>query len=456
MLNLPFAAELRKHTGSRPRVRPDECARYAVAGCTPKLVFTPHNAREAARISSVLREEGAAVIIRGSGTGQWRPPPPLSIDAVMDMTRCDGISDYAPADLTVTVGAGTKFADLQSALRAHGQFFPSDPTYAAEGTLGGVLSARRDGALRQRYGALRDNVLGMHVCLSDGSTAFTGARVVKSVAGYDIPKLFVGARGTLGVIADVTLKVAPLPQAESGLVATFTRLESACRAALEVAGSPLFPSATTLHDARAARRVRSLSGGLEAEGWTLVFRLGGTRAAVGRQADGIARICKAASSEAAGGVTIELIPEAQLQHAWADVAELACGAAYSPAIFAGVKVVSRPSHVAAVLQRTPALGPDTECSAHPAAGITFVHARSVPAQAAAKASEEEAAHRLRAFVENCQAEGWTSEFLFAPPQLGRFLWPPVPPRAPIELMRKLKAAFDPSGTFDPGRFLGAI
>ncbi|MBC5806795.1 MAG: hypothetical protein DLM53_05575 [Candidatus Eremiobacter antarcticus] len=451
MLNLPFAADLRKHTGSRPRVRPDECARYSVGGCTPKLVFSPHNAREAARIVSALRQEGAAVIIRGAGTAQWRPPPPVSIDAVLDMTRCDGIVEYAPADLTVTVGAGTKFSDLQSALRAQGQFFPCDPSHAAEGTIGGILSGRRDGALRQRFGALRDNVLGMHVSLSDGSTAFSGARVVKSVAGYDIPKLFVGARGTLGAIADVTLKVAPLPQAEAGLVATFERLEPACQAALDVASSPLFPSATTLHDARSAHRVRSLGGGLhDGHAWMLVLRLGGTRGAIARQADGITRICKAASAAAASGVRIEMVAQAQVQHAWADIAELACGAAYSPATVAGMKVISQPSHVAAVMARALSLGPDTECTAHPAVGLTFVHVRADAHVSTAAPSG------LRAFANACEAHGWSVEFLFAPPQIGEHLLPALPLRAPIALMRKLKAAFDPSGTFDPGRFLGGI
>ena len=190
-LNIPIAEELGRRAGSRPRVRPADCAPYAIAGVVPKLVFSPRTLAEASRTIATLAAEGAAILIRGAGTKQFRPPPPFDVDVVLDASRCCGILEHEPGDLTATVAAGTTYADFQEALRAHGQFFPNDPPFAADTTIGGMLSSGSAGALRERYGAPRDNVLGMRVCLSDGSIAFGGAKVVKSVAGYDVPKLFV-------------------------------------------------------------------------------------------------------------------------------------------------------------------------------------------------------------------------------------------------------------------------
>ena len=260
-LHLPIADELAKRSGSRPKVRPQECEPYAVAGVVPALVFSPRTLAEASKIVSTITSEGASIAIRGAGTKAYRPPHPRVVDVVLDTSRCSGVLDHTPADLTVTVEAGTPFALLQQTLLAHGQFFPADPPFGAQTTIGGMLSAKVAGALRQRYSAPRDSVLGMRVCLSDGSIAFTGSRVVKSVAGYDIPKLFVGAFGTLGIIGEVTLKVAPLPRHERGLAGSFARCEDACEAARRIACSPLFPLATTLHDrsAAAARPGRSSS-----------------------------------------------------------------------------------------------------------------------------------------------------------------------------------------------------
>jgi len=441
-LNLPFSVDLPRHAGSRPRIHPGECAAYSIAGRIPKVAFSPRTADEAAKVIDALRQEGASISVRGAGTKQWRPPAPRSIDAVLDMSRCRGILEHTPADLTVTVAAGTPFADLQSALRAHGQFFPCDPVFAAEATIGGVLASRSGGALRQRYGALRDNVLGMRVCLSDGSTAFTGAKVVKSVAGYDIAKLFVGAFGTLGVIAEATLKISPLPAREALIVAEFNRAEAACDAALQIAVSPLFPLAATLHDARSLRRVRAL-GATDGLRWSLLVRCGGTHTAVQRQLDGVRAICGAGDALSVISLDADRVP-----HAWGDVSELAGGALYPAADYLGLKIGALPSQTPAVIQELAIAFEQPEITAHPTAGLTYAH---IPAAETASGLAS-----LESFLQKCAASDWNAEYLSAPPALQEVLLQPVPSRAPLRLMRRIKAAFDPTGTFDAGRFLAAI
>ncbi len=439
-LNLPIADELAKRSGSRPRVRPQECESFAIAGVVPKLVFSPRTPNEAAKIIATITGEGAAIVIRGAGTKQWRPPHPYDVDVVLDATRCAGILDHAPADLTVTVAAGTTFADLQDALRAHGQFFPSDPPFARTTTVGGMLSSRSAGALRQRYGAPRDSVLGMRVCLSDGSIAFTGSRVVKSVAGYDMPKLFVGASGTLGFIGEVTLKVAPLPREECAVVGSFALAGAACDAAQRIASSPLFPMATTLHDALAARHIRALAA--TAGAWTLVVRCGGSRLALARQVDGVSAILRECGAEA-----IDALDTDRLHFAWSDIAELAAGEIYPGSSHLVFAVASLPSQVPAVLDGISSSIPSAQRTAHPASGVVYAHvaAEAVPAHPFAGA-----------LGDLCERERCSLRVLGAPHALGSFVQAPLSPDAPVALWRRVKASIDPSGTFDPGRFVAGI
>lgn len=442
-LNLPIAEELGKRAGSRPRVRPADCAPYAIAGSVPKLVFSPRTASEASKTIATIAAEGAAIVIRGGGTKQFRPPSPLDVEVVLDATRCTGILEHEPADLTVTVAAGTRFADLQERLRVHGQFFPNDPPFATETTVGGMLSSRSAGALRQRFGGPRDSVLGMRVCLSDGSIAKTGAKVVKSVAGYDIPKLFVGAWGTLGFIGEVTLKVAPLPQDQRGVIATFRSCEAATDAAARLASSSLFPLAITLHDGGAAHRIRALAGSFRDAAWTLAVRCGDTRAAVVRQADEAAKLCASC-----GATQVEMLDLDRLLFAWSDIAELAGGAAYPGAEFLCCKIVGLPSQVPAACATIAQSFPQAQCTAHPASGVVYAH---VPFAQGRLARSD-----VRRLGERCDGEGFSLSFLAAPPQLAAGLHQPQPPGAPVALMRRVKAALDPSGTFDPGRLIAGI
>jgi D-lactate dehydrogenase (cytochrome) len=128
----------------------------------------------------------------------------------------NGITKFAPDDLFVTVGAGTPLAELQAFL-AEKNFQAPLASPWAETTLGGLMATNLNAPLRLRYGALRDQVMATTVALADGRVIRGGRSVVKNVAGYDLPKLFIGSQGTLGLITDVTLKLSPLPRARHTL-----------------------------------------------------------------------------------------------------------------------------------------------------------------------------------------------------------------------------------------------
>jgi glycolate oxidase FAD binding subunit len=137
---------------------------------------------------------------------------------VISTYNLDHIIDHAGEDLTVTVEAGVKLADLQQKLQPFGQFLPLDPAYPESATIGGIVATADGGSWRQRYGGVRDLVLGLSFIRSDGEIAKAGGKVVKNVAGYDLMKLFAGSYGTLGIISQVTLRLYPLPEASTTLL----------------------------------------------------------------------------------------------------------------------------------------------------------------------------------------------------------------------------------------------
>jgi len=192
-------------------VRPATAA-DVISGVQAKLVVAPGTEKEVAEVLRHANDAGLAVVPRGGGTKPgWGNPPPHA-DLILSMTRVNEIIEHAWADLTVTVEAGCTIQRLQETLTKHGQRLALDPLWPEKATVGGVVSTNESGALRLRFGALRDLILGVTIALPDGTLATSGGKVVKNVAGYDLPKLATGALGTLGVITRAVFRLHPLPR----------------------------------------------------------------------------------------------------------------------------------------------------------------------------------------------------------------------------------------------------
>ena len=150
------------------------------------------------------------IVVRGGGT-----KPALSTagaGAVLATHRLTGIVEYAPGEFVFTARAGTPLQEIAAALAAHGQYLPFDPPLVAAGaTLGGTIAAGLSGAGRQRYGGVRDFLIGVRFVDGQGRLVRGGGKVVKNAAGFDLPKLLVGSVGRLGVIAEASFKVFPQP-----------------------------------------------------------------------------------------------------------------------------------------------------------------------------------------------------------------------------------------------------
>jgi glycolate oxidase FAD binding subunit len=154
---------------------------------------------------------GVGVEIVGAGTKRsWAGA--VRGDVVLETRGIAGVREHSWQDMTATVGAGTTWMEMQRVLAKHGQMVALDPLWAERATVGGVIAANDSGALRLRYGSLRDLVIGMTIVLADGTIARSGGKVVKNVAGYDLHKLMIGAFGTLAVVTDVTFRLHSIPR----------------------------------------------------------------------------------------------------------------------------------------------------------------------------------------------------------------------------------------------------
>jgi glycolate oxidase FAD binding subunit len=227
----------------------------AVAGVVPSHVFEPADEQETASILKNANQAGRSVIPTGGGTKLDWGNPPRKADVLLSMRRQNRVIEHAWADLTVTVEAGCTIAQLQRTLAAHGQRLAVDPLWPERATIGGILATNDSGVLRLRYGALRDLIIGVTLALADGTIAMSGGKVVKNVAGYDLPKLATGALGTLGVITRAVFRLHPLPLNTRTLsidAADPARMQSVILAILDARLAPAAVQATFGSDSPAA------------------------------------------------------------------------------------------------------------------------------------------------------------------------------------------------------------
>ncbi|MCW6004731.1 FAD-binding protein [Micromonospora sp. CPCC 205371] len=167
-----------------------------------------------AELRDAVRDTDGPLVVRGAGTAAGWAGTPLPGATEIETTGLDRLLAYNPDDMTVAVEAGMPLTRLQAELAPHGQRIALDAARTPAGaTVGGLVATADSGPLRHSHGGPRDLVIGVTVVLADGTVARSGGHVIKNVAGYDLGKLFCGSFGTLGVIAEVVLRVHPLPPA---------------------------------------------------------------------------------------------------------------------------------------------------------------------------------------------------------------------------------------------------
>ncbi len=393
-------------------------------------------------VRAVVELAGSAdvsIVPWGAGTAASVGTPVSRAGLVLGLSRMARLLEHEPGDLTATVEAGMTVAALQGALRARGQWLSLDPPAAERSTIGGVIAANASGPRRHLYGTTRDLLIGVTVITGEGTVVHGGGKVVKNVAGYDLPKLFVGSFGTLGIIVQATLKLRPLPEAERLVAVQFDRMKDVGAAARAVMGSDLIPNALEIVDAEASR-VLGLGPAP-----TLAVGFDGLPEQVAWQCEELERL----SAPLGGRAIVTLTAEA-----WPRLLTAARSTFGTPA--AVMKLVVLPATVADVIEQgANAVRPRgllSAWSAHAGAGVLTAALFSSPEQPDPGAI----AAVLDDWRGMARASGGHAVLEWAPLTVKALVPVWDAPGGAGRIMQRIKAQLDPLNILNPGRFVAGI
>ena len=421
----------------------------------------PASYEEASELLKGAAVDRRSVRFRGGGTklGWGRPGPEPDLDLCTG--ALDRVLEHNAGDFTAVLQAGVPLAVAQDTFADAGQMLALDPPLSPWGgagddaaveaadagaTIGGIVATNDSGPLRQRYGGVRDLVVGVTVVLSDGTIARAGGKVIKNVAGYDIGKLFAGAFGTLGLIAEITVRLHPRPARTATVVARSTDQTELASAAAALAHAPLEADCIDLWwDA-------SMGGDSSPGAGAVLARFGS--ADPGPRAEEAAALLRGI-----GGLAVEI-----------ETDDSACWDAQRAAQRGDVvvKVSGLPAAMAAAMAATQALGGTLVARAGlgltwiqlPAGGspaVTESNEGPSPAGGAARPAPVDGAGVVAAVEElRRRLAPAPCVVLDAPIEVRAALDPWGGETGPVELMRKVKERFDPAGVCAPGLFVGGI
>lgn len=394
-----------------------------------ECVAYPQNEAQLADVMTWLHRHRGRSLPFGSGTKLGWGGLASEIQVGVSTARLNRLIDHAAGDLTVTAEAGMRLADLQAILSQKGQFLAIDPTYDDQATLGGIVATADAGTLRQRYGGVRDMLIGVTFVRADGKIAKAGGRVVKNVAGYDLMKLLTGSWGTLGVLSQLTFRVYPLPEA-SGTVVLTGKAEAIAQATQTLLSSALTPTAVEL---LAATTVQTLELG---DGLGLICRFQSLAVGVQQQ---VAQMLAVGQTLGLGVDSLDGEPETLL---WKRLREMWEAPARQPLITCKIGVL--PAQAVMFLDQLHQIIPQLELGQiHAGSGLGMLRF----------GSEAITADQLRQLRQRCQAQGGFLSILEAPTPLKQLLDVWGYSGNALALMKGIKQQFDPQNLLSPDRFL---
>ncbi len=258
----------------------------------PEAVALPRSVESVSRILTFAHRHRIPVTPRGAGHGYVGGCVPVQGGIALSVAGMDRILDISAADFTATVQPGVITARLQEAVERKGLYYPPDPASRADCSIGGNVATNAGGPRCLKYGVTRDYVLGLEVVLADGGRVRLGGRTHKNKTGFDLHRLFVGSEGMLGVVTEATLKLIPLPQYRACLGMGFRDMATATRVLKAIFRAGFLPSALELADGFTIEAARKRTGSdlLKGAGALMIVELDGHERSVRREIADLGRL----------------------------------------------------------------------------------------------------------------------------------------------------------------------
>jgi D-lactate dehydrogenase len=456
-MNTELHQRLERAVGADNLLRePAECWAYGYDNsrmhALPEAVVFATAHEQVVQIVRACAATHTPLVARGRGTGTTGATVPTQGGVVLSLERMDRILRIDADNRLAIVQPGVTNQALQDALGEYGFFWPPDPTSAAYCSVGGNLAYNSAGPRAVKYGTPRENTLGLRAVTGNGDELRTGVMTTKGVVGYDLTRLIIGSEGTLAIITEATLKLTPLAQSKRLLQAVYSDVRAAARAVSAIMANPVTPCALEFMDGQAIEMVRGYSKAdlpQEAGGLLMI------------EVDGPEECIEHAAEAVAGAARVPGCLSCVVAHSTAETQALwATRKALSPALRnvapkkinedVAVPVSHIPDLVEGLQRLSQQHGIKIVNFGHAGNGNLHVNLLVDPDQPGAMAAAERCLDEVFDLVLGLGGtlSGEHGIGLVKRDFVGREIDPVA-----LELMRRMKAVFDPLGILNPGKAL---
>ena len=383
-------------------------------------VSAPDSTEELAYLLAESGRNKQTICVIGNDSKHAMAGPCSPVDGILSTSRLKRVLQYEPNDLTISVEAGMRWAELQELLAHNRQMVALDPPFWQEATVGGVVASNSSGPMRRNFGTARDLIIGMKFAMLDGKLIGCGGMVVKNVAGLDIGKLMIGSFGTLAVITSVNFRLHAIPEEFNTFLFSFFDLEAALAKRDALTQSVLRPIAVDLLSPPASAQLGKRE-------YVLAVRAGGSPAVLKRYAQ-----------ELSGS---ERLTGAEDEAWWASVREFPADFLRRQQEGVVLRVSTKLNQMAALLRQAPGT-----CVVRAASGVSYLYLSSWQA--------------VPALWQLAERKGWTAVVEFAPDEAreSNELW--LAPQAALDetsaMLKKVKKLFDEGNLLNRGRMYGRV